>query len=90
MAIKTHLANSLEPLKEGAILNALCGTDVPDAAFVFSWEPEEFGDQLQSDLKVCRTCRKRLVDGQCLPMHSYLYGIRSGEEARRVAAGGQA
>ena len=87
MAIKTHLANSLEPLKEGTLLPALCGAEVPDAAFIFSWEPEQFGEELQSDLKVCRTCRKRLVDGQCLPIHSYLYGIRSGEESKQAGVG---
>ena len=84
MAIKTHLADSAEPLKEGVSLTAICGAVVPDAAFVFMWDDVVDIDLLLASLKgCCRQCTREFPNRT----GCYLYGIRSGEENKQATRG---
>jgi hypothetical protein len=80
MSVKTHLADSEVPLKEGSKLLAICGAIVPDAAFVFMWDETANGVrasdiEMSGLLSQCSRCKKiRLTQ-------RYLYGIVSGQES---------
>ena len=81
VAIKTHLADSQEPLKEGTSLRAVCGVTVPDATFLFMWD--EQGESLDvSRLKCCGKCKAGSLRAR------YIYGIRSGEDSKQVGREG--
>jgi hypothetical protein len=80
MAIKTHLADSAEPLKEGSKLLAICGAIIPDAAFVFMWDDAEVMTSISGFLRLSASCRKCKL----LPKTGrYQYGICSGEERKQ-------
>jgi hypothetical protein len=84
MAIKTHLADSEVPLKEGSKLLAICGALVPDAAFVFMWDETGIKNSdftvMLGRLGMCGHCAKRQATQR------YIYGIRSGEEQKQTEA----
>lgn len=78
--IKTHLADSDSPLKEGSKLLAICGAFIPDAAFLIEWD-ENFRGALTETINrmsgLCSKCRKQYPSLQ----GRYVYGIYCGEEA---------
>ncbi len=80
MAIKTHLADSDSPLKEGTKLLAKCGAIVPDAAFVYEWNDDvlNWPDFFRS---VCIRCQKQCAS---VTLKRYIYGLRSGEESKQT------
>ena len=81
--MKTHLANSSEPLKEGTKILAICGAFVPNAKFVFMWDETQMGAPVTLDeytMLICRTCCKTELS------EAYTYGIREPKKAQSEAA----
>jgi hypothetical protein len=76
VAIKTHLKQPDEPLKEGQNYFSLCGDVVPQAAFVFMWDEIAMGAMggLDMSLRLCRRCREMELTKR------YIYGIRAAGE----------
>jgi len=84
MSAKAHLHCVSDPADEGTTLKAVCGVDVPNAHFEFRFNiGSKFGGELFLALNRFNTCWKCL-DGKL--DKTYLYGIRSGQEARDEAA----
>lgn len=82
--MKTHLADSSVPLKEGSELTAICGAVIKDAAFVFMWDDAEILTSISGYLRLsasCRKCKATPKSGR------YIYGIVHGEEMKQRRAG---
>lgn len=86
--MKTHLADSSVPLKEGSELTAICGAVIKDAAFVFMWDDLTVNVRAFSGVTwvkgLCSQCKKIQVKQR------YIYGIASGEEMKQRRAGEEA
>lgn len=82
--MKSHLHNSDDPAREGDTLKAVCGSDVPKAAFVFFFDAgSKLGAEFFLTLNRINTCANCL-EGEF--KQRYIYGIRTGQEARDEAA----
>jgi hypothetical protein len=76
---KVHLRDSDVPLKEGSDLIAMCGTEVPKAAFVLMWNESEAGLLFPNSLsRFCKKCVLANIEPAAVPR--YWYGILPGEE----------
>lgn len=72
---KAHLADSMEPLREGSDLTANCGAVVPKAQFVFLWDNENYPEFLSVSMtRICQRCAGSDLD------RKYIYGIVPAQE----------
>lgn len=90
--MKTHLADSSAPLKEGSELTAICGAVIANAVFVFMWDGDIVGGNgtevaaaISSAIGMCRKCVKTEKE-----LDRYIYGICAGEEMKQRRAGEEA
>lgn len=78
-APKPHLAQSAEPLKNGAAVVALCGAEIRNPIFRFWWDTASLGKEFYSGLRFGLMCRKCIVAPE--PEQRYVYGVQEGQEA---------
>jgi hypothetical protein len=82
--MKAHMLNTDEAAREGESQTAICGVEVPKAAFVFFFDGNsKFGAEFFLTLNQISTCAKCLQGD--FPKR-YIYGILNGQESRDRAA----
>jgi hypothetical protein len=81
--VKTHLAESSQPLREGNTVKALCGKPILNIVFMFRWAWGEFELKSASTLLLCEDCTLALRHTQFTPEHkTYVYGVANREELK--------
>ena len=93
MSLRAHIATSLEPLREGSEVEAICGQKIKNSVFVFRSDSSTPSESPISTLMFCAKCtqaslRKLMPEpvGNVVPFPNpriFVYGVIAGEEAKQ-------
>ena len=75
--MKCHLVSCLEPIRDGEIIQALCGLGFCPAKIIMMWDQQEMGvEPALSRMYCCGDCIEKMhLEHRTSQQRRYLYGV---------------